>query len=381
MLRNIIIIPFFIGLVTLCFGQEKQASIILGVETGGSFSIVPKRNQDVYDRFWAIRTAPYVDIRAIKNLYLGLNYEIETASINQEKIKPLKGYGAHARYFLPFFKNNLEAKSKVQIYSDLTFVFLNHIIDRTQPIGIAYLSDYSNLNIQFTLGASFIMFNSLYVNAGFRPMFYTKGKPYQWSNKLGLEYHFGEKRIKYTKTPKQPDNNKIPKEAILDFSSFLNRTTIGTSFTYIRNRTDEQTIGYREKTWNLNIAVSITSDIDLGLAVLPIWFKNDGEQLERRLLSGIFAQYDFIRQFKGNRLFIETGYYRGNHCTCGEQNPYYRDNLSYIPIGGGYEAKISKNLPIHLDLSVLFYQILNKVPDEKFAFGQYIVGINYHLYP
>jgi len=45
-----------------------------------------------------LRTAPYLEIKTTKNLYAGLNYEIETGKLNGIKITPLKGFGVHARY-------------------------------------------------------------------------------------------------------------------------------------------------------------------------------------------------------------------------------------------------------------------------------------------
>ena len=379
--KKIIFIPVLVGIIYNCFSQAIPPTIIFGIETGGSFSIIPEENVGLYDRYWFLRTAPYLEVKTLKNLYTGLNYEIETGKINGLKTTPLTGFGIHARYFFPFFKNKLALKDKIQVYGEAAFIALDHVIDETASSRVRHLSNYSNLNTQIVAGGNFRVLNSLYLNLAVRPMFYTKGKSFQWSNKLGLEYHFGEKREKYERRPKQINSEKPGKEARLDFSSFLNKFSVGTSLTYISNVDDKgNPLQYKELTWNINAAVSITSDIDFGIAVLPIWTKK-GQNVEKHLLTGLFMQYDFLRQVKGNRLFLETGYYRGNHCPCGDKDPYYLPNLAYIPIGGGYEARLSKNPSLFLELSLIFYQILTKISDDKkYAYGQYILGLNYRFY-
>ena len=376
-----ILIASLIGVSGSCFAQAKSSTLIFGIETGGKFSIIPEKNLDIYDRYTFLRTAPYLEIKTAKNLYTGLNYELETGKVNGLRTTPLTGFGMHARYFFPLFKNNLALKDKLQVYAEAALIALDHVIDTSAVTGVRHLSDYSNLNTQIVAGGDFRLFNSLYLNVAVRPMFYTQGKSFQWSNKLGLEYHFGEKREKYVRTLGQPESEITNKAAMLDFSSFLNKFTLGSSLAYI---IDVDNSGnpdqYKELTWNINAAVSITSDFDFGIAVLPIWIKK-GQIMEKHLLTGFFTQYDFLRNFKGSRLFLETGYYRGNHCPCGDGDPYYYPDLSYIPIGGGYEAKLLKNASLYLDLSILFYQILTKIPEKKYAYGHYVVGLNYHLYP
>lgn len=376
LIKKVIFAVFLFGASHSCFAQVRQPTVILGVESGGSFSVIPGRSIGIYDRYWFLRTAPYLEVKVAKNFYAGLNYEFETGKVEGVKTPPLKGFGLHARYFFPLKYATPALKDKFQFYGEVAFLLLDHAVDKNYPLGIEPLSKYSNFNTQLSVGSNFRLFNSLYLNVGLRPMFYTKGKSFQWTNKLGLEYHFGEKREQYVKSPTIPKS----KEPILSLSSFLNKITLGSSFTYIFYSNNSGNIfEYKEWTGNLNAAVSITSDIDLGIAFMPIWTKKQGLSVEKHFLTGIFTQYNFLKRFKGNRLFLETGLYRGNLCICGESDPYYRANLTYVPFGGGFEKRLF-NSPVYLDLSFLWYNIVSKVPEDKWAYIQYVVGLNYHFY-
>ncbi len=379
LLSSILMPTLVLAFCMCCTAQNKAPFLIFGVETGGSFSVIPERSTGIYDRYFFLRTAPYINVQLRKNLYAGLNYEIETGQINGTKITPLTGFGVNFRYLLPINFKDKWIANRLQLYSETSWLLLDHAIDRSMPLGVKYLSKYANLNIQFAAGFNFRIFNSVYVSYAIRPMFYTEGKPFQLSKKLALEYHFGEIREKYIKPVREESPNEYRRNRAFDVSFFLKKVTFGSSVTYLIDKQDvNNALTWESWTWNINAAVSLTSDIDVGIAALPIWAKERNGVVQRNFLTGFFTQYDFLRQKNGERLFIETGFYKGNICTCGESNPYYKPGLTYIPFGGGWEKRLNHG-PVSLDISFLIYKIATKLPIDKWAYNQYVVGLNYNF--
>jgi hypothetical protein len=163
---------------------------------------------------------------------------------------------------------------------------------------------------------------------------------------------------------------------------FGDRLIIGTSVTYIWENNKAVTRNmHHEITWDKNIAVSLTRSLYFGLSHKSIFtrgssFFDDKNNRERYSVAGAFAQYDLIQQNQ-KRLFVELSYHIGDYCTCGYQtDPYRRNRLRYLGMGGGIDLPIWKS--ISLDLAFIHHNILNRVP-QKYGYNLYVVGLNYNL--
>lgn len=155
--------------------------------------------------------------------------------------------------------------------------------------------------------------------------------------------------------------------------SFGQKLAIGTSVTYITNFAQD-VYRYHEWTWSLNAAVNIDHHFMFGLNNLAMLSHGTRVELDRFNLFGAFLQYDFFGKSK-NRLYAETGFYKGNYCTCGNKDPYKVARLSYLNIGAGFEWAVRDNLNLEFGLSV--YNILNQTDERTYGFTQYVAGVNY----
>ena len=375
---SIFFTSFLLLFSSTLLAQFEHAKFNLGFETGGSIIVPAKRANGTIPNFWKIRTAPFINFRLGKSTFVGLTYENQIGKLDGESLEPLNGFGIHARQYFNVFKRDF-TKDRFQLYGELGYFRLDYLVDEEALFGVQKLPEFSNQQIQFIAGMNVRLFSSLYLNYGLRPIYYTQGKDFQFSNRLGLEYHFKEKRKVLPKRIKPVKEKSETKDGVFDFSYFLKRATVGTSFTYIFDQQDFLP-SYKEKTWNFNIATSLTNDLDFGLAYLTIKVEEANLTDRRHYLVGGFFQYDFLRNFEGNRFFIESGLYKGNLCSCGDENPYYEPDLNYISYGAGFDWKFSDRLPLTLDLSFLWYRVLNQEIEDRWAISQYVVGLNYRFY-
>jgi hypothetical protein len=151
---------------------------------------------------------------------------------------------------------------------------------------------------------------------------------------------------------------------------------VGVNYTYVP---DTETIGdiiygpYREHTISFNGAVDIAKHFRVGIDVKMISTKGAISGNNKYNLVGLFGQYKFAES-KGGFGFGELGYYKGNYCTCGDDIPYKKENLSYLNWGGGYNFKLYNNL--RFDLAFTSAQVISNVKG-RYAYTQYIVGLDY----
>ena len=160
---------------------------------------------------------------------------------------------------------------------------------------------------------------------------------------------------------------------------FGQRFIVGTSMTYILERNEFLPNNYHEFTWNKNIAINITKSLYVGLSYQNIYTRGSSVRIKDENnnynIFGAFLQYDFL-PLRKDKLGIELSWNYGNYCTCGSDDPYKNDGLNYIGIGGGYERPITKL--ISAEVGFYLYDIIGKV-ENKYAFTQYIVGLNFDL--
>lgn len=383
-MSRVLIVLVFLQLLSLkAYSQEtKHPKVILSNELGGGFSIVAPRAVGIIPRFWVLRTAPSLLFSLNKRFYVGVTAEYQTGKYEEERIPSLYGLGLTSKFF--FTENlikNPYTLNRIKLYAQLSYLLLDYKISPEARFGVSKLGGYTNQNAQLILGGNLRLFSNFYLDYGGRLMYYAMDSKWLLTQRGGVEYHFGEKRKKLPPSTWTSVAAPQEKHKPFDFSKFLSKTVVGASYTFIfDDNSTENKFYYKEKTLNFNIAVAITSDMDLGFAVMPINTVSLSTPRQRFLLSGVFLQYDFLRRVTGDwRAFVETGFYKGNLCTCGDDIPYYRPNLNYMPFGGGFEKRIFKNRPLFLDASFLWYKIVSKVPEDKWAYSQYVIGLNYHF--
>jgi len=163
---------------------------------------------------------------------------------------------------------------------------------------------------------------------------------------------------------------------------FAKSLTLGTSYTYIWNRTELapnfRPITYREFIWNTNIALEVFPKWHLGFMYLHVNTISEVNTIRRQQhnIFGLFSQYDLYTTEDNWRVFAEVQYAYGDFCTCGNLDPYREQDIHYLGLGLGGEVPISKRW--WLDLAAYSSLILNDIP-SKYNFTQYVVGINYKL--
>lgn len=162
---------------------------------------------------------------------------------------------------------------------------------------------------------------------------------------------------------------------------------IGASFTYIWNfKPDpfrfEKEYVFHESTLNLNLGYQLHENFRLGITGMQIKTNTKYTEKETQYIVGASFKYVQEMAYK-NDFFVETGFYRGNYCTCRPEDsvtffdvPYKKDNLTYWGLGAGVEIKLARHW--QLDLGFYNYLILDNFP-QKYNFTQYVIGIDFVL--
>lgn len=165
------------------------------------------------------------------------------------------------------------------------------------------------------------------------------------------------------------NNNKI----------YFDRLILGTSLTLIPNNytfaNSSEDYLYLEYTWNNNIAIDITRRWRMGFQYLATLTKSEISASQKYFMAGTFLQFNFLpKDIKRDRLYIEASYSLGNHCSCGDFEPYKLDNIRYWGLGAGADFKLTNWL--RLDLGFFNSQIFNKI-EGKYNWTQYIMGLEF----
>jgi len=152
---------------------------------------------------------------------------------------------------------------------------------------------------------------------------------------------------------------------------------LGTSFTYILDPESASPTGedhlFQEYTWNLNAAYQLRKRWRIGLSGLSIVTKSPMSGHNRYWLAGVFSQFQPLKKV---RIWLESGLFTGNYCTCGAYDTYRRNGRVYLDLGFSGEIKLFRRLD--LDLGFNGYQMLNR-DKTKYGYTQYIIGLNYRI--
>lgn len=151
------------------------------------------------------------------------------------------------------------------------------------------------------------------------------------------------------------------------------RFILGTSLTYIFDNEPQISDAhqYNEWTTSINAATRLYKGLFVGINYMNIFSYGTDVEPDNFHIAGLFSQYDFLND--EDRLFLETGLYLGNYCTCDDFDPYKAPQLYYWSLGGGWELAL--NHRFNVELGFINHVILND-REGKYNFTQYIVGLN-----
>jgi len=364
---------------------ERYASIITGTESSGQFSIPSQNNPGNFPSYWALGFAPHIDFNIYKRSYLGIQFEYTFGEVENVKIRPLKGAGIRLKHFFKNNNPNRFLRDRFMPYAEMSWNLLNYTIDYQKENGVEYFNKFSNHNVQGLLGVNFRLFKYFYLDYALRSMYYSKNEKLLLANRVGLQYHFGEKR-KFSPRNKQIEkkldhiiSEKEDKLKLFDFRYFLKRTTLEGRYSFIFDPYDTGDIFYyKQNTLSVALITSISSDIYFGLMYQPIWSSVRNQAVQHYYRVGPFIQYDFLRDPNNRRMFAEFGFFKGNICTCGESLSYKKENISFIPIGFGYEDRINRT-NWYWGMSFHIYRILGNSSEDPETYGYPTIGISYKL--
>jgi hypothetical protein len=375
------IIFLFVALmpISLYSQIERNALIIAGTETSGQLSTPSLNNNtnSTFPQYAFFRFVPHINYNLHKNLYIGVQFEYGFGNIEKNIVSPQKGIGLSVKHlFIPKKTQNSFIRGRLLPYSAL-----NYTVDYSTPLGYRNVSGFSNLNTQILFGLYIRLFNRVYLDIATRAMHYSANNKFLYGNRLGLQYHFGEKRTTQSEKTSRKSETSIStgdKLKPFDFTFFLKRKSIIGRYSFIFDYYEtSDPFYYREHNVSLALAVSVTSDIDFGIVYQPILVQVRQREPQKYYMFGPIIQYDFIRRPNNLKVFVETGFFKGNLCTCGDDIPYLTNNLSILPLGGGLDFPIS-NTNFNVSLSMHFYRILDNSLDAS-SYGHPTLGIIYRL--
>jgi len=170
-------------------------------------------------------------------------------------------------------------------------------------------------------------------------------------------------------------------------SMFGKSFRVGSSFTRIGDVNGDKSEGIHylnESTLNVNVAMSVTKKLWLGLQIKPVFTKQYAYGTINKSVynfNGIFTQFDAINK-NGFRLYLESSVNLSNYCTCAKENPWddpiKKNGIFFLGFGAGLELNLNpkKGKNIYLEVAFFNYLILNDI-QFKYNYTQYILGLNY----
>ncbi len=367
---------------------SQKASFIFGTEVAGYISIPSKYGKKVgFPSIQSFSFTPFIDFKLFKCMYVGGAYEFSYGYYEKIKLPNLESYGLQLKYFVNPFKK--EFLNRFIFNAEIAYRKANYFIDYNQDFGFSKLKTHSNGYYDFVVSYDFNVIDKIYLNLGYRIIYYTYNSKIMKGPKVGLQYHFGEKREKKInnnikklfslKKDKDKQKKEMKRKKDKHGLHFGKRFIYSTSLTYIFQPNYQNKLKYHELTYYTGISVNINKSIYFGFEYLAIFTKGSiikfNNKNKNYFLFGVNGEYDLIPRYD-DKLYIKTSFDIGNYCTCGDKDPYKKTNLYYFGLGFGYDYPISKRIAIRFGFTN--YVILNKIED-KYNYTQYILGFNINM--
>jgi hypothetical protein len=414
----IVISTFFIALCLLrstdVFAQSSihsKHNFFLGAlpHTLGSIRTTPDWDKKKYHMFGVNTKLGYF---LTNHIAIGASLRWNIVRSNFTSRRPAIGPGIFGRYYFGFINNRLneltrtvtilgqEQPIQMSFYAELDYAITNEAVTRksnkyfvTKRINNHYVSPAIGYNISFI--------RNFYFNAALKGTLFfpkqdlpeKKAKNIFWSNKpygmeIGIYYYF----LRNPHSPQKPPQvismanhfGKSVKKLFQKTDTFhSNDIIIGAAGTFLpfvnrtvpKEVTDSSNYFMHEGTWTLNIGYDLNKFFRAGLKSMTIFTKSSYTGRRNFWRGGPYLQFDFLGKKRG-RLFLESGVYYGNYCTCGDYEPYRKKGLTRLSVGAGGSIPLGKNF--YVDLSILSFPILGEV-ERKLADGKYNIGISYRF--
>jgi hypothetical protein len=325
---------------------------------------------------------PHVYVKAHDNFFVGMQFRYGFGEIEDAKLPVQKGFGIGVKYFYRNRVNNRFIQNRLMPYSEFSWNLLDYALDNSQEYGYRPLQKFENHQLELLTGTTFRLFDYLYLDYALRGVYGSKNSKFLFVNRVGFQYHFGEERNIVPK-PLRPDDDVFgdDKLKLLDFSYFLKRSTVNTRYGFVFYDIYEtgDLFYYKEKALSVALSTSLSSDIDFGILLQPIWTSVRGEPGQQYFRFGPFIQYDVIRRPKSWRFFLETGFMKSNFCHCGDFVSFKESNLSSVSFGFGAEWAIAQT-NLHLGASMYFYRITNAPDLRPYSYGQPTLSASYKFF-
>ncbi|MEM9987139.1 MAG: hypothetical protein AAF804_18755 [Bacteroidota bacterium] len=129
-----------------------------------------------------------------------------------------------------------------------------------------------------------------------------------------------------------------------------------------------------EFTLRLAVAFDVKELLSFGLKTHGIFYLGIPGEWQRMWLAGPFGRIG-VSPFDRSRLYVESGLYLGNYCTCGNGpsgSNYRDDGLLYYSFGGGFEYRVSE--AVFADIGIMAHNIANR-PRPHFGYNVYFIGV------
>ncbi len=329
---------------------------------------------------------PQVSYYPLKFWGFGISGDINLAKSNFTDIKQKYGFGLFTRFYMPF-KFTPKFFKKLDFFIELRYARTNYYwqkkevlsefeienlgtIDFSEPVVLEKLKAQS---IYIPIGLKYDVFDNLTFELS--PMYvYDFHEKYEYLDlRTSVSYYFLTNKPKIEKTKKPKKNN----------TDFFNSFIIGSNLMYYNSKVYTQDNGkdhlFSFFLWNLNFAASLNESIFLGVQNFMFFTNDINNQKNNYNLTGIFAQFDFLRKSKNARIFFDLSINNGNILFDYDFGPVYRKNTPYAGFGFGFDFPL-KRISEHLFLDLSGYRYVLLVNSSLgFSFNQYVIGLNYHF--
>lgn len=139
---------------------------------------------------------------------------------------------------------------------------------------------------------------------------------------------------------------------------------------------DKQNIYHRYNEYTLNVQAStqLMKSIFIGVETLSIFANGTSITPNNYFIKGGFLRYELMQKKKGI-IFLSTSFLNGDYCTCGNLDPYQKNNIYYIGIEFGGNLYFAKS-SFYINGALSIHKILNDIP-LKYSYNIYKIGLGY----
>lgn len=154
---------------------------------------------------------------------------------------------------------------------------------------------------------------------------------------------------------------------------FLDKFKLGVSYVWLTF--DDQIDPWRESTLQVDIGVSASKSIYLGLhyVLIDSWYAVGPKEHTDAFQYGAYLEYYPVLPW-GIRPYFVASYDRGNYCTCSDFKSVAKDGLDYVSLGGGARYSLYKD-KLLINVEFTSSHILGQV-ERKNAYNRPSVGLD-----